>query len=471
MWMNISDLLLKNALLNALICCKKWISICILKEKPKYINSDDQIEIKKGYAQAVFNITKSNNGTRYFLSIRHENKELSLLEKPYFVLTEDPSRIIVDNKLYTFKDINSKKLMPFFQKDCIHIPKTSERKWFKTFALESIKQYKIKPEGFEINKIISDKQAEISFENDLNGDPTLILWFWYNKQIRFLANKGSKSSVRFEEKDGEYIFYKIDRDFEWENKIIEYLQSINLTIYQDSHFAPNKVLNADKSEKTFEFISWLTTNKKKLKSTDIELIQRYKEIQYSLFEPEIQSNIKEENDWFDLYIQVQIGEFEIPFTKFRKNILNGIREFKLPNGEIAILPKEWFEQYIELFQFGRDANKHIQLDKHHFGLLETSAPVKSKSIIQKYRDLISGYDKMEHSLPNGLKANLRPYQNEGYQWMQLLQENHFGGCLADDMGLGKTVQTLTLLLNSKGKINNEHYEPEQKKFLISTQHF
>ncbi len=432
------------------------------KEKPKYINSDDKVEVKKAYAKAIFNIDKQENETKYYLSLRHDNIELSLLEKPYFILTEEPGRIIIDNKLYIFNDINSKKLIPFFQKDCIHIPKTSEQKWFETFALDSIKQYNIKPKGFEINTIISNKKAQLSFENDLQGNPALILSFIYNDQIKFLANKGSKSSVRFEIKNGEYIFHKINRDFDWEKKIIEYLLSIKLTIYQDSHFAPSAVQHTEKPENTFEFIYWLSLNKEKFKSAEIELIQNHKEIQYSLFEPEIQSSIKEENDWFDLHIIVKIDEFEIPFTKFRKNILNGSREYKLPNGEIAILPKEWFEQYKELFQFSRDVEKHLQLDKHHFGLLETSAPDKSKSIIQKYKELISGYNKKKYSLPSGLKANLRPYQKEGFQWMQLLQENQFGGCLADDMGLGKTVQTLSLLLNSKGKINCENYEPEDK---------
>ena len=65
----------------------------------------------------------------------------------------------------------------------------------------------------------------------------------------------------------------------------------------------------------------------------------------------------------------------------------------------------------------------------------------------------------------GLKANLRPYQKDGFHWMQLLQENQFGGCLADDIGLGKTVQTLTLLLNSKGKFNGDNYVPTEKPAL------
>lgn len=435
------------------------------KEKPKYINSDDQIEVIKGKAQSVFNITRLENESQYYLTIRHANKELSLLEKSAFILAEYPCRIIINNKLYIFDDINAKKLLPFFQRECIHVPKTSEKKWFKSFALESIKQYNVKPKGFEINKIISEKTATLSFEHNLKGEPTLILSFIYNDQIKFLANKGPNSSVRFEDDNDNFIFHKIARDYAWEDSTIEKLKAIKLTNSQDSDFIPEGIENIEKEERIYEFIKWLGLHKKHIESLGIELLQKQKEIQYSLFQPSIESNIKEENDWFDLLITVQIGEFSFPFKKFRKNILNGIREFKLPNNEIAILPQEWFEQYKELFQFGRDTDKAIQLDKHHFGLIETSVPEKGKSIIEKYQNLVKSNENRSFDLPTGLNAELRPYQREGFEWMQILQENNFGGCLADDMGLGKTIQTLTLLLNSKGKVNGDNYVPVVKPAL------
>ena len=47
--------------------------------------------------------------------------------------------------------------------------------------------------------------------------------------------------------------------------------------------------------------------------------------------------------------------------------------------------------------------------------------------------------------PQQLKAELKPYQKEGYYWLSFLYTHKFGGCLADDMGLGKTVQTIAFL--------------------------
>ncbi len=48
-----------------------------------------------------------------------------------------------------------------------------------------------------------------------------------------------------------------------------------------------------------------------------------------------------------------------------------------------------------------------------------------------------------------LKASLRPYQQEGVNWLWLLSQLGIGACLADDMGLGKTMQVISILLIMK----------------------
>ena len=56
-------------------------------------------------------------------------------------------------------------------------------------------------------------------------------------------------------------------------------------------------------------------------------------------------------------------------------------------------------------------------------------------------------DAFEPELPSTLRAELRPYQHDGFRWLARLARWGAGACLADDMGLGKTVQTLALLLD------------------------
>ena len=53
--------------------------------------------------------------------------------------------------------------------------------------------------------------------------------------------------------------------------------------------------------------------------------------------------------------------------------------------------------------------------------------------------------------PPELKVNLLKHQRMGLTWMKRMEASKAkGGILADDMGLGKTIQTLALMMVSKG---------------------
>lgn len=66
--------------------------------------------------------------------------------------------------------------------------------------------------------------------------------------------------------------------------------------------------------------------------------------------------------------------------------------------------------------------------------------------------------------PRNLKAQLRPYQEQGFQWLWFLHDISSGGILADDMGLGKTVQAITLLLAVKSAVEKDAKADGKKKF-------
>lgn len=48
-------------------------------------------------------------------------------------------------------------------------------------------------------------------------------------------------------------------------------------------------------------------------------------------------------------------------------------------------------------------------------------------------------------VPKTFQATLRPYQKDGFTWLDYMNKLGFGACLADDMGLGKTIQVLAFL--------------------------
>lgn len=72
---------------------------------------------------------------------------------------------------------------------------------------------------------------------------------------------------------------------------------------------------------------------------------------------------------------------------------------------------------------------------------------------ERLKDLQTRLADFEHlpevSLPSTLRAELRPYQKAGVDWLQFLREYQLHGILADDMGLGKTLQAISNLLVEK----------------------
>ena len=73
---------------------------------------------------------------------------------------------------------------------------------------------------------------------------------------------------------------------------------------------------------------------------------------------------------------------------------------------------------------------------------------------KKPTEWLDKVQKIQHppTIPDthNLRATLRPYQKQGYQWLFELAQWAPGACLADDMGLGKTIQTLAFLSTQKG---------------------
>ena len=73
--------------------------------------------------------------------------------------------------------------------------------------------------------------------------------------------------------------------------------------------------------------------------------------------------------------------------------------------------------------------------------------------LRRLADLFRARGLSDLPLPEGFRAELRPYQAQGVAWLDLLRESGLGGVLADDMGLGKTVQILALLALEKARGN------------------
>lgn len=122
----------------------------------------------------------------------------------------------------------------------------------------------------------------------------------------------------------------------------------------------------------------------------------------------------------------------------------------LPNGSALHLPVDRLRQILNHLSVVLDPDFPLHpLDAaaiaEEFDIKTTSPTLKKLR-----KNLSEKKEATKKEKPEGLQAELRPYQQVGYEWMATLAENDLHGILADDMGLGKTIQTLALLLANKG---------------------
>jgi len=135
---------------------------------------------------------------------------------------------------------------------------------------------------------------------------------------------------------------------------------------------------------------------------------------------------------------------------------NKQKYIQLNDGSQAILNEKYIRRLERLFKKQKDGSIKVSF----FDLPEIEQLIEDKTntqVFEKSREIFEGFNKIKNRKIKGLKkvkAELRPYQQQGVKWLEYLHDIKFGGCLADDMGLGKTLQTITLLSN---------IYPEEKK--------
>ena len=446
----------------------KYIYRCILLlmkgktrlfyKQAKYssLYDEDIIRINQSYSESVFSFYRNENGTRYRLKISHEGKPVEILHKNIRMVCTQPCCFVYLNRLYIFNQLSGKKIAPFLVKESVWIPRHAEDKYYQTFVLNAIKESEVKATGFEIIESSPPRKTILSLEQNLALQPVIIVKFKYDNSL-YLADSTSNVFVSFEKKADTYTFRKFVRNREWEDEQLGFLKSLDLK-YKNGLWTPKE---DEETDSYYSPILWLSKNRKALEEQGFQIQQNKLNKKYYTGTQILDIQVKSDEDWFDIYAIVKFGSFQIPFIRLRKHILNGIREFELPSGEIAVLPLEWFSSYKEIFPFAKIEGNLIKLRKHHFLLIQDNVKGIDRNYFNKLEEINSSFG-TPVELPADLKAELRNYQKEGFEWMYHLYENQLGGCLADDMGLGKTLQALALLLKIK-KEKSEIIVPETRK--------
>ncbi len=409
------------------------------------------LSIPSELADAFFHFERQQDQMLYRLEVKHGGNDLFLYMKKAKLISLQPCLLLLAGNLLRFhKEWDGKKLMPFFDKEFLVIPRSAEKQFFQKFVQKTIQHHSFKAIGFKVNEIAIKPVPLLKVEEHWQGEIVMGLYFQYSPNIVFRSDDPVKVKVIFSDKNGEISFDKIIRNDVFEKELAEFLKSLHLKKIDGPFFSLYKTVNemvdppaAGTQDQINGIIDWLNSyhdllHEKGVKCEKSIFNKNYHSGKYAL---NLQSETS--NDWFDLYGTAKFGEFEIPFANLSDHILNGTREFGLPDGSIALIPEAWMSKYKDIFRFSTKKGAGLVVKKHHFTLLKS---LQNDGLNIPGLDLEAAHEK--HPVPPGMLATLRGYQQEGFNWMLFLKKNKLGGCLADDMGLGKTLQALALLAHT-----------------------
>jgi len=177
----------------------------------------------------------------------------------------------------------------------------------------------------------------------------------------------------------------------------------------------------------------------------------------------------EKHDWFDLGVVVTVDGRTIPFLPLFKALAKGRRRLLLVDGSYLSLNHPSLKALSDLIEESRDLTEWEpvpSISRHQLSLWSDFEDLADEAVPAVQWRALLAETRNDAPLPvvppAGLRATLRPYQQEGFSWLAYLWRHRLGGILADDMGLGKTVQCLTLIQH----IAESRSTAPQRRFLI-----
>jgi superfamily II DNA or RNA helicase len=165
-------------------------------------------------------------------------------------------------------------------------------------------------------------------------------------------------------------------------------------------------------------------------------------------------------DWLDLAVTVTVQGQDVPFQQLFIALASGASHLVLPSGLWFPLDLPELAELAALIEEARalsdGGRQRARISRYQVGLWD------DLERLGLLRDQVASWRSAVHALaradelpelpaPDGLDAELRPYQLEGFRWLAHLHTHSLGGVLADEMGLGKTLQAIALMLHAQAE--------------------
>jgi len=168
---------------------------------------------------------------------------------------------------------------------------------------------------------------------------------------------------------------------------------------------------------------------------------------------DLRVKVEERRDWFGIEGDLEVDGEKIPLSTLLE-LIPGERYLPLEGGRWLRVSDLLRKQISSLQDVSQGGLRSIEVDATAApiveGLLAEAGEVRACEGWGEVRARLERARKVAVHPPRQLRAELRPYQLQGFAWLKRLSTWGVGACLADDMGLGKTVQAIALLLTRTG---------------------
>jgi len=350
-----------------------------------------------------------------------------------------------EKTLYLVASIRTAIMLEMARKNpVLKTPKGEALSFFDKYVLPVSKHFPVKITSnlFKVKKVkqpIIKKQLYISELNKFVLFQPVAL---YEDGARINILKKQTSLAR----EGNVIS-TIERDLFAEDEYNQLLKSLHKK-FKEQFPEEYYHLNIDEMISNY----WFYEAFEKLRDQDVEIfgLNELKKFPYSPHKANVSINIASGQDWFDVELTVQFGDYQISLNDIKKAVLRKDKFIKLSDGSLGILPQEWIEKFERYFRHGQIKKGELKISSLKFSLIDELFEEQDYGnlifeIAEKKRTLKSFEEIKKVKIPKEIKGKLRDYQVFGYNWMNFLDEFKWGGILADDMGLGKTLQVITFL--------------------------
>ncbi|MCK9450309.1 MAG: SNF2-related protein [Bacteroidales bacterium] len=401
---------------------------------------DQELSFQQETTKLLLHFERTPEKTLYKLKLRLGTKKISL-NPTDLLLSNQPCLVVNGNQLLHFDpEINGKLLLPFFRKKVIEIPRRTEKQYFEQFIRKMANHIEIEAIGFELIDLNPEPVAQLFIEENWKGNQGLSLKFIYDNKHIYPHHKQQRFTSLITDESG-FVFRRINRDKQREQQYIDTLKSFGFT--QDESFFELDHTFEDQLE---QLIYFLQDNNELLDEAGFR-VEQPEEANYVISKPYIDFSSTAKKDWFDLHIIVKAGTIEFPFLALRNHLIQGKKLYRLSNGQLFLIPQNWFEKYRGIaIHSSTDKDQQLRISKKHGMLLPykiTTDPAQIETT-PDFKAVV---------YPDLKDAQLRSYQKTGFQWLNWLISQGYGGILADDMGLGKTIQIISLLAHRYPKRN------------------